>query len=96
MTIERAVQFIKGGFAFRSGKELGFSSPFWQRGFSEVRIFDPEQFARVREYIAQNPLKRGLVSNQRECLYASARGGYELDAAPQGLKPMTVNLDRHV
>jgi len=23
MTIERAVQFIKGGFAFRAGKELG-------------------------------------------------------------------------
>src|SRR3954469_15334288 len=27
-TIERAVQFIKGGFAFRAGKELGARSPF--------------------------------------------------------------------
>lgn len=27
MTIERAVQFIKGGFAFRAGKELGFKRP---------------------------------------------------------------------
>jgi putative transposase len=40
MTIERAVQFIKGGFAFRAGRELGFSAPVWQRGFSEVRILD--------------------------------------------------------
>jgi REP element-mobilizing transposase RayT len=26
MTIERATQFIKGGFAFRAGRELGFSA----------------------------------------------------------------------
>ncbi len=31
MTIERAVQF-KGGFAFRAGRELGFSAPVWQKG----------------------------------------------------------------
>ena len=36
-TIERAVQFIKGGFAFRAGKEFGIKPPFWQKGFSEVR-----------------------------------------------------------
>jgi putative transposase len=29
MTVERAVQFIKGGFAFRAGKELGFRAPVW-------------------------------------------------------------------
>jgi putative transposase len=40
MTIERAVQFIKGGFAFRAGRELGFRAPIWQKGFSEVRILD--------------------------------------------------------
>ena len=34
MTIERAVQFIKGGFSFRAGKELGMRSPIWQKGFS--------------------------------------------------------------
>ena len=32
MTIERAVQFIKGGFSFRAGKELGMRSPIWQKG----------------------------------------------------------------
>src|SRR2546425_4385853 len=39
-SIERAVQFIKGGFAFRAGRELGFRPPVWERGFSEVRIYD--------------------------------------------------------
>ncbi len=33
ITIERAVQFIKGGFAFRAGRELGMGAPFWQKGF---------------------------------------------------------------
>jgi hypothetical protein len=31
MTIEKAVQFIKGGFAFRAGKELGFRAPVCKR-----------------------------------------------------------------
>jgi REP-associated tyrosine transposase len=53
ISVERAVQFIKGGFAFRAGKELGFNPPVWQRGFSEVRIIDAAGFERVREYIAQ-------------------------------------------
>jgi REP element-mobilizing transposase RayT len=33
VTIERAVQFVKGGFAFRAGRELGFRAPVWQKGF---------------------------------------------------------------
>jgi REP element-mobilizing transposase RayT len=36
MTAEQAVQLIKGGFAFRAGRELGFRAPVWQKGFSEI------------------------------------------------------------
>src|SRR5438045_2080004 len=61
ISVERGIQFIKGGFAFRAGKELGFNPPVWQRGFSEVRVFDTVGFARVREYIAENPVKLGLA-----------------------------------
>src|SRR6185437_1622228 len=59
ISIERAVQFIKGGFAFRAGREFGFPSPVWERGFSEVRVNDSEAAARIREYILQNPVRRG-------------------------------------
>src|SRR6266566_76891 len=52
ISIERAVQFIKGGFAFRAGRELRFTPPVWERGFSEVRIYGSEALARVWEYIA--------------------------------------------
>lgn len=30
-TIERVVQYIKGGFAFRAGRELGFHAPDGRR-----------------------------------------------------------------
>lgn len=56
MSIERAVQFIKGGFAFRAGKELGLKAPIWQRGFSEVRVLDAATAARAGQYIRNNPV----------------------------------------
>jgi putative transposase len=87
ITIERAVQFIKGGFAFRAGRAFGLKPPVWQRGFSEVRIYDPEHLSRVREYIAQNPVRLRLAQSATEFPYSSAYGRFELDEFPQGLKP---------
>jgi len=69
MSIEKAVQFIKGGFSYRLKKELGYSGEVWQRGFSEVRVNDQESFAKYRGYIAENPVKRGLVSELEEYPY---------------------------
>jgi putative transposase len=63
MTIERALQLIKGGFSFRLKKELGYVGEVWQRGFSEVRVDDQESFLRHRKYIAQNPVKAGLTNS---------------------------------
>ena len=90
ITIERAMQFIKGGFAFRAGQELGFRSPVWQKGFSEVRILDFDAFQKVSEYIRNNPVARHLVSDAAEFPYSSASPGFELDTAPQGLKPASI------
>jgi putative transposase len=87
MTIERAVQFIKGGFAFRAGRELGFIAPVWQRGFSEVRSLDSEAFRRSGDYIRNNPVARHLAYAAEEYPHSSAYPGFETDVAPQGLKP---------
>jgi len=86
MTIERAVQFIKGGFSFRAGKELGLESPVWQKGFSEVRIRDSEGFLQVRTYVRSNPAARHLVANAADYPYSSAHPGFELDPISQGLQ----------
>jgi putative transposase len=89
MTIERAVQFIKGGFAFRAGREFGMRPTIWQKGFYDVRIWSSQQYEGTREYIHNNPVKRRLVSEASLYPYSSADSGFELDAVPQGLKPVS-------
>jgi putative transposase len=61
MTIEKAMQLIKGGFSYRLKKEFGYQGEVWQGGFSEVRIMGAASFMQHREYIIQNPVKAGLV-----------------------------------
>ncbi len=72
MTIEKAMQLIKGGFSYRAKKELGFAGEIWQPGFSEVRIRDRRSFLKHREYIDQNPVKAGLAKTPEEYPYGSA------------------------
>ena len=86
LSIERAAQFIKGGFAYRAGKQLGFRAPVWQAGFSEVRVLTPLQFARIRDYIRENPVTRHLAEGSSDFSYSSAHPGCELDPPPQGAK----------
>ncbi len=81
------MQFVKGGFAFRAGRELGLRAPIWQRGFSEVRVNTAEQFESIRRYIRKNPLIRHLAEHPDNFLYCSAHAGFDLDPRPQGLKP---------
>jgi putative transposase len=69
MTIERAMQLIKGGFSYRLKKEFGYQGEVWQRGFSEVRINDGQSFMQHREYIVQNPVKAGFVDTAEQYPY---------------------------
>jgi len=63
MTVEKAMQLVKGGFSYRLRKEHGFQGDVRQRGFSEVRIDDRQSFWHYREYIQQNPVKAGWVGS---------------------------------
>ncbi|PWU01426.1 MAG: hypothetical protein C5B51_22800 [Terriglobia bacterium] len=69
MTIERAMQFTKGGFSYRLKKECGYLGDVWQRGFSESRVEDSESFVRHKAYIAANPVKAGLADLPNEYPY---------------------------
>jgi putative transposase len=57
MTIEKAMQFIKGRFSYRLKREFQYLGEVWQSGLSETRADDKESYLRYREYIAQNPVK---------------------------------------
>ncbi len=72
MTIERAMQLIKGNFSYRANKELGFTGGIWQRGLSDVRITGQESFITHQEYIYNNPVKAGLANTPEEYPYSSA------------------------
>jgi putative transposase len=61
MTVEKAMQLVKGRFSYRLGKEFGFKGEVWQRGFSEVQVLSDGSFGEYRAYIANNPVKAGLV-----------------------------------
>ena len=87
LSIERAVQFIKGGFSFRAAKELGLKGTLWQKGFSEVRVLDEDAYEVEREYVHNNPVRAHMVERAEDYRFSSADPGYELDAKPQGLKP---------
>jgi putative transposase len=86
-SLEKAVQFIKGGFSFRAKKELGSNMEVWQKGFQDHRIRDAGDYAQHIRYIHENPVRRHLCERASEYSFLSAHPGFELDAAPQGLKP---------
>jgi len=85
--LEKAVQFIKGGFSYRAKKELSSTLEVWQKGFSDHRIRDAGDYAEHILYIRQNPLRARLCEIAEEFPYSSAHSGFEFDPAPQGLKP---------
>jgi len=86
-SLEKAVQFIKGGFSYRAKKELGSNMEVWQRGFQDHRIRDANDYAIHVSYIHNNPVKERLCKRPEEFPYSSAYPGFELDLIPQGLKP---------
>ena len=93
-SLEKAVQFIKGGFSYRAKKELGSNMEVWQAGFQDHRIRDANDYSGHVFYILNNPVKERLCEHPQDFPYSSAYPGYELDPAPQGLKPQaTMNSD---
>jgi putative transposase len=72
VSLEKAMQLIKGSFSFRTNKELGFRGEIWQRGFSDVRIVDEQSFEEHRAYIDNNPVKAGLANSAEEYIFGSA------------------------
>ncbi len=72
MTVEKAMQLIKGNFSFRAKKELRFCCEVWQRGYSDVQIVDDKSFQKHREYIENNPVKAGLINRPDEYPFGTA------------------------
>ena len=84
VTLERALQLIKGGFSYRVKKELRMALDVWERGFTDRRVRRGE-YDGIWRYIEQNPVEARLVKNAADYPYGSASSKFELDPVPQHL-----------
>jgi putative transposase len=77
VSLEKAIQYIKGGFSFRLKSKLDV----WMRSFNESQISTEEKFINSVRYIEQNPVRRGLVATPEAFRFSSAVCG-PLDPMP--------------
>ena len=70
ISLERAVQLIKGGFSYRLGKAK--RGLVWQESFTNHRIRDDDDYAHHAEYIRMNPVRARLVERPELYPYSSA------------------------
>lgn len=85
-SLEKAVQFLKGGFSFRVKKELGFRWDVWQPSFNEHRITDKRDYREHVVYTHMNPVRAGYVTKPEDYPYSSASGRWVLDPPPEHLR----------
>lgn len=78
VSLEKALQFIKGGFSFR----LKSKRDVWERGFNEVQIRTAEKFEACRRYIEENPVRGRLVTASGEYPFSSASLSEMIDPIP--------------
>jgi putative transposase len=81
ISLEKAMQFIKGGFSFRLKSKLDV----WMRSFNESQVLTQEKFANSVRYIEDNPVHERLVLQASDYFHSSARNDL-LDPMPQHLQ----------
>jgi putative transposase len=81
VSLEKAVQFIKGNFSHRLKSKL----PVWTPSLNETQIRDFESFESRRRYIHQNPIRANLASTTEAFPYSSAGRQQLVDPVPNHL-----------
>jgi putative transposase len=78
VSLEKAMQFIKGGFSFRQKSKRDV----WERSYNEVQILERVKFEACVRYVEQNPVKAGLCVVPEEYPFSSAAWGDKVDPIP--------------
>src|SRR2546426_11742543 len=87
VTLERSVQFIKGGFSYRAKKEGIFAGEIWEKSFYDRRVRNLAEYAAFRGCIQGNPVGRGLLRTSKEHRYCYACSGVALGKFASFVKP---------
>ena len=82
VSIEKAMQFIKGGFSFK----LKSAFDVWERSFKEHRIKNKQDYEHHKTYIEQNPVRANLSQTQEQFPHSSA-SSHQIDPMPTHFNP---------
>lgn len=72
-SLETFVGKVKGRISRELGKK-GVKRPIWQRGFYDHILRKEEDVLTVAKYIAENPVRQGIVGDYEEYPYSYIRG----------------------
>ena len=87
VSLEKAMQLVKGGSSHEIHAARGSKMPVWQSGFHESRVTSWADYQKKRDYVMFNPVAAKLVERPELWPFGSACGKFRLDPIPQGLKP---------
>lgn len=93
-SIEKAIQMVKGGSAFKIRKALNYKFPVWHEGYHDRWIRDLNEYQTRKHYIEQNPVKNRLVANNADYVFGSASGKFVLDMCKFDQKALGTDLQR--
>ncbi len=79
ISLEKAMQFIKGGFSFRLKSKMDV----WERSYDSRRIMDAERFQPRVQYIHQNPVEELLVTDAEMYPHSSVGRNEIVDPIPR-------------
>ncbi len=81
ISLEMAMQFIKGGFSFRLKSKLDV----WERCYTNHRITDIRDYTAHIAYIHQNPVRANLTAKPELYPHSSANPTHPSDPTPTHL-----------
>lgn len=79
VSLEKAIQFIKGGFSFR----LKSHFEVWERGHFDKRVPDRAAYDACVAYIHRNPVVARLAESETGYAFSSATCSDEVDPIPE-------------
>jgi len=82
VSLEKAMQYIKGGFSFRLKSRLDV----WSRSFNESQILTKEDFEACRAYIEHNPVRAHLNELPEDYKYSSLSQNWMVEPPPLHLR----------
>lgn len=82
-SLERALQFIKGGSSRRIHAERNQRMEIWQVGYYDWTVRSFSDWNAKVEYIRMNPVQSGLVPKPEDWPYSSANAQFAMDPPPE-------------